>query len=308
MSLLEVFLTFLLGYSLLSKKLEGTVLTGPMLFTVAGFLTELVAPAEFFVSVKPALLLHLAEIALVLLLFCDAARTDLSMLWTIRTLPARLLGIGLPLTLVLGTVSGWLLFPPMSLWEAAILAAILAPTDAGLGQAILTDPRVPLAVRQPLNVEAGLNDGLAVPFLLCFIALAASAGEGGQVRLGSIVFEQLGYGTLLGMAVGLAGGVVLATASSRGAMTDAFGQVAVITLPLLCLLVSATLGASAFIAAFVAGLSVQARYRDVGRHSLEFGEMWGRYSILRSSFFSGSSRRARLRPLIGQRWATPASA
>ena len=113
-----------------------------------------------------------------MLLFTDASRTDLNILRSIRNLPARLLSIGLLLTILFGAVVARLVFPQLSIWEAGILGAILAPTDAGLGQIIVNSPRVPMRIRQALNVEAGLNDGLSVPFLLFFMALAAARVEG----------------------------------------------------------------------------------------------------------------------------------
>ena len=173
MMFLATFVVLAFAYSLVSRRLEATVLTGPIVFTLAGIAMAAMAPIEFSVSGNAKSFLHLAEVGLVLLLFSDAAHTDLSVLWNIRDLPARLLAIGLPLTLVAGALAAWLILPGLGLWEAAILAAILAPTDAGLGQVIVTSPRAPLRVRQALNVEAGLNDGLSVPFLLFFIALAA---------------------------------------------------------------------------------------------------------------------------------------
>ena len=274
MTLLATFAILVFAYSLVSQRLEATVLTGPIIFTGAGMAMALVAPIDLADGNYSKIFLLVAEVGLVLLLFSDAAHTDLSVLWNIRNLPARLLGIGLPLTVALGAAAAWLLFPDLHIWEAAILAAILAPTDAGLGQVIVTSPCAPLVVRQALNVEAGLNDGLSVPFLLFFIALAA-AREGASASFGQFMVEQLGYGVTVGAGVGLAGGWLLARASQRNWISDASKQAAVVSLPLLCLLLSEAVAASMFIAAFVAGIAVQASFRDAGKHSLEFGEIWG---------------------------------
>ena len=143
----------------------------------------------------------LAEIGLVLLLFTDASRTDLKVLRDIRALPARLLSIGMLFTIVLGALAAKLVFPQLSLWEAGILSAILAPTDAGLGQVIVNSPLVPLRVREALNVEAGLNDGLSVPFMLFFIAMAAAGA--GEPSFARFLGEQLGLGLLVGAGIGL---------------------------------------------------------------------------------------------------------
>ena len=159
-------------------------------------------------GVTPNVFLRLAEIGLVLLLFTDASRTDLSVLRKVGTLPGRLLSTGMLLTVLLGAIVARLVFPGLSIWEAGILSAILAPTDAGLGQVVVTSPRVPMRVREGLNVEAGLNDGLSVPFLLFFMAIAAAKIEGGAASLLQYMGEQLGLGVVVGIAVGLVGRLV----------------------------------------------------------------------------------------------------
>ncbi|WP_421996462.1 cation:proton antiporter [Reyranella sp.] len=287
MILLLVFVALVLGYSLVSRRLDGTVVTGPIVFTAAGIAVALMAPTDLAEGYGQAIFLHLAELGLVLLLFTDAARTGLSSLWSIRSLPARLLLLGLPLTVALGTAAAWLTLPGLGLLEAAILAAILAPTDAGLGQVIVTSPSVPPTVREALNVEAGLNDGLSVPFLLFFMAVAAAPLEGTAASLGQFMVEQLGYGVAVGGAIGLAGGWLLGQASRRGWMSDVFAQAGVVALPALCLLVSDQVAASMFIAAFVAGLCVQVGFDAAGQHSLAFGEVWGQILNLSVFFLFG---------------------
>jgi NhaP-type Na+/H+ or K+/H+ antiporter len=189
------------------------------------------------------------------------------------------------LTILLGAVAAKLVFPQLSLWEAGILSAILAPTDAGLGQVIVNSPLVPLRVREALNVEAGLNDGLSVPFMLFFIAMAA-AGVG-EPSFARFLGEQLGLGLLVGAGIGLAGGWLLATAKRSGWMVESFLQLAVVALPVFCLLASEHVGASMFIAAFTAGLFVQVFFKDAGRHSVEFTEEWGQVLNLSVFFLFG---------------------
>src|SRR5260370_6348209 len=159
------------------------------------------------------------------------------------------------LTILFGAVAARLVLPHLSIWEAAILAAVLAPTDAGLGQIIVNSPRVPMLIRQTLNVEAGLNDGLSVPFLLFFIALAAARTEGPAASLTQFIIEQLGYGVLVGGGVGLLGGWLLGLADRREGMAESFQQIGGVALPLLCLEGSKIVRASMVIAAFVAGLA-----------------------------------------------------
>ena len=133
-------------------------------------------------------------------------------------------------------------------------AAILAPTDAGLGQVVVTSPRVPVRIRQALNVEAGLNDGLSVPFLLLFAGLSVAHLQAPGLSLAHFVVQQLGIGVLVGLAIGLSGGWLLDVAYRAKWMTEAFRQIGVVTLPVLCFVVSGMTGASMFIAPFVAGL------------------------------------------------------
>jgi NhaP-type Na+/H+ or K+/H+ antiporter len=279
--------SILLLYSLVSQRLGRTPLTAPIVFTVAGMLMFRVAPEVMRAGVNSQVFLRLAEVGLVLLLFTDASRTDLKVLRSIENLPARLLSVGLLLTILLGAVAARLIFPHLSLWEAGILGAILAPTDAGLGQVVVSSPRVPMRIRQALNVEAGLNDGLSVPFLLFFMALAAAKTEGSQASLMQFIVEQLGFGALVGGGIGLSGGWLLGIARKRQWMAESFQQVGVVALPLLCLVLSEMVGASMFIASFVAGLAVQVGFKEVGKHSIEFAEEWGQLFNLSVFFLFG---------------------
>ncbi|MGA7409459.1 MAG: cation:proton antiporter, partial [Bryobacteraceae bacterium] len=272
---LALFVLLLFVYSLLSRRLERTIVTAPIVFTVAGMLMFPSLQGILSAGLTSKIALSVAEVGLVMLLFTDASRTDLNVLRGIRNLPARLLSIGMLLTIILGAVAARLVFPQLSIWEAGILSAILAPTDAGLGQVIVNSPRVPMRIRQALNVEAGLNDGLSVPFLLFFMALAAAKIEGGASSLMQFIIEQLGFGALVGLAIGLAGGWLLSVARRKEWIAESFQQIGLVALPLLCLLVSEMVDASMFIASFVAGLTVQIRFRDAGKQAVEFAEDWG---------------------------------
>jgi NhaP-type Na+/H+ or K+/H+ antiporter len=272
---LAFFVLLVFFFSLVSRRLEGTIVTAPIVFTGLGMLMFSVLPWIQRAGFNATIFRRVAEIGLVLLLFTDASRTELGILRSIGSLPARLLSIGLLLSIALGTVVGRLVFPQLSVWEAGILAAILAPTDAGLGQVIVNSPRVPMRIREALNVEAGLNDGLSVPFLLFFMALAAARIEGSAVSLMQFIVEQLGYGVLVGLAVGIGGGWLIGAARRKEWIAESFQQIGVVALALLGLAVSEIVGASMFIASFVAGLAVQVGFRDAGKHSVEFAEEWG---------------------------------
>ena len=272
MIIIAVFVSLIFLYSLVSQRLERSVLTAPIVFTVAGMV---VFPILGLPAWEHDLFLRLAEVGLVLILFTDASRTNLQTLRSIRNLPVRLLSTGMLLTIVLGLLAALAVFRQLSLWEAGILAAILAPTDAGLGQVIVSSPRVPMRIRQALYVEAGLNDGLSVPFLMFFIALAQAGGQGPRAGLTQFVVEQLGFGTLVGLGIGLVGGGLLGLARRKGWMAEPLQQLGLVALPLLCVMASEPIGASMFIAAFVAGLAVQVGFREAGKHSVEFTEEWG---------------------------------
>jgi len=287
MTLLSIFLGLLFLYSLFSRRLERTLLTAPIVFTSAGMLLFWSSQGRISAGLNVSIFLHLAETGLVFLLFTDASRTDLKILRRIGSLRARLLSVGMLLTLLLGALAARLVFPGLTIWEAGVLSAILAPTDAGLGQVIVESPLVPLRVRQALNVEAGLNDGLSVPFMLFFIALAGVASEGGEASLMQFIVEQLGYGVLIGAGVGLAGGWLLVMAGRRGWIAQSYLMIGVVALPLFCMLLSEALAASMFIAAFVAGLSVQVGFKEGGGHSVEFAEEWGRLINLSVFFLFG---------------------
>jgi len=286
MTILTVFALLVFVYSLVSSPVER-IATAPIVFTLAGYLT----PGLFseFRSVEYRLenFLWVAEAGLVLLLFSDASRTDLRLLRQIRNLPVRLLGPGLLLTIVLGALLALFVFNQLSFWEACILAAILAPTDAGLGQVIVQSPKIPEPVREALNVEAGLNDGLSVPFLLFFMAMMQVAGESGETRLEIFIGQQLGIGALVGGAIGLAGGWLLQLASRTGSIGKIYVQRAVVALPVLCFIAAEHFEASMFIAAFVAGLTVRATFGTAGKHAVDFAEQWGQLFNLAIFFLFG---------------------
>jgi len=275
MIIIVVFVVLVFLYSLVSRRLEHTVITAPIVFTSAGILLILAMPSSQVLDVQRASLLKLAELGLVMLLFTDATHINLKTLRSREKLPLRLLSIGMLLTILLGAVAAHLIFPQLSIWEAGILAAILAPTDAGLGQVIVRSPRVPLRIRQSLDVEAGLNDGLAVPFFMFFIAVSRIGTDGAGRVLLNYVFEQLGMGALVGLTVGLIGGLLLATARRKEWMAESAQQFGLVALPVLSVLACEPVGGSMFIAAYIAGLAVQAGFRDASTHSLEFTEGWG---------------------------------
>jgi NhaP-type Na+/H+ or K+/H+ antiporter len=288
MLLIAAFISLVFLYSLVSRRLEKTAITAPILFTAAGALLAIFPEAATELVLDRKGLLLVAELGLVMTLFTDASRVSPGMLKGHTNLPVRLLSIGMLLTIVLGALCAMVVFRTISWWEAGILGAILAPTDAGLGQVIVNSELVPQRIRQALNVEAGLNDGLAVPFMMFFIALAVAqeTHTGGAVFVRFVV-EQLGYGALVGLVIGLLGGWLLGLSRRKKWMAEPLAQLGVVTLPLACVLASDAVGASMFIAAFVAGLATQVGFNEVGKHSVEFAEDWGQLFNLFVFFLFG---------------------
>lgn len=287
MNIVAVFLLLIFFVSLISNRLKDSILTMPMIFTLAGIILELTTSATAHPIMSRHAFLRISELALILILFTDSTRIGMRALLRSSSLPTRLLSIGMPLTIILGAVMALLLVPGLSIWEAGILAAILAPTDAGLGVVIVSSPRVPVRIRQALNVEAGLNDGLSVPFLMVFVAVAMGGVEGAGKILLENAFEQIILGALVGLAIGLVGGWLLGLSARRRDLSNEFGQFGLLCIPVLCLFGAEHLHASAFIAAFIGGLSVQIGFKDASIHALEFSEQWGQLLNLLVFFIFG---------------------
>ena len=241
----------LLLVAAVSRRLSSTPVTPAMVVTAVGVLVGPLVLDDLSVRPTSSTVRTLAEATLAVVLFSDSSRVDLRALRREASMPVRLLGVGLPLTVVLGGLVAVLLFGSFSLSEALILGVILAPTDAGLGSAVVTDARLPQVVRQSLNVESGLNDGICVPLLL--IALATVSGAGGESHPLRVVVEEIGYGLLGGLAAGILAAVVVNVAEGRHLIDDAWRQIIPVAAAVLAYGIAVELGGSGFIAAFVAG-------------------------------------------------------
>jgi NhaP-type Na+/H+ or K+/H+ antiporter len=246
----------LIGVAAVSRRLSGTPVTAAMVFAAFGLLLGPNVLGQIDVASSSSAVRTLAEATLALVLFADASRIDLAHLRRAADVPLRLLGIGLPLTIALGTVAAAVVFGQLSFWEAAVLGVALAPTDAALGQAVVVDPRVPERIRQGLNVESGLNDGICVPLL--FVAVAAADVQsdvtGGQHAI-TILAEELGYGLLAGAVAGALIGLVVVHAGRRDLIVGSWRQVIPAAGAGLAYGSAVGLGGSGFIAAFVAGVA-----------------------------------------------------
>jgi sodium/hydrogen antiporter len=273
---LAVLAAVVFAFGLVSRRLEGTVLTAPIVFVVAGAILGPAGLGMVTFELDGHTVLLLGEIALAIVLFADAASTNLSSLRQNEGLPLRLLSIGMPLTIALGTAAALLLLTDLSFWESAIVGTVLAPTDAALGQAVVSNPRVPVRVRQALNVEAGLNDGLSVPFLALFLTLAVAEEELQPASYWiRFALEQIGLGVLVGIGVGLVGGLLVSLAARKRWMADPFQRLALLTLALIAWALADQIGGNGFIAAFVGGLAVGPTVERIGER---IGERLIRFS------------------------------
>ncbi|MGB8333720.1 MAG: cation:proton antiporter [Desulfobacterales bacterium] len=253
---LAILAAFVFVYSAVAGRMEKMPISGAIVAMGFGLACGPLGLRIFTPHIDGELLRTMAELTLALVLFTDAANADLGVLKINRQFPERLLLMGLPLTILLGFGFGVLVFPGMTLFELAVRATMLAPTDAALGKAVVTNPTVPATLREGLNVESGLNDGICVPILFVFLALASEAtisGSGAQLAL-VLVAQQIGIGAAVGLVLTAAGGWFLKRCAQRNWITETWRQLPVVALALMCFAVAQVLGGSGFIAAFTGGI------------------------------------------------------
>ncbi len=281
--LLILFALLIFSFGLFSRIAERKCITGPMVFLTIGILAGSRGLGLFDLHHEMAPVKLVAELALTLILFIDATLIDRGFL---RTPPAktsaRLLLIGLPLTMLAGTGLGVLMFGSVGILSVVLMALILSPTDAALGQAVVKSEDVPGGIRQAISVESGLNDGIALPpILICMAILGVAAGhnDGGW---GGFVIKQVTLGPLVGLAVGWAGGWLIQRMSDLDWMEETFQRLSAIPMAILAYALAEIVGGNGFISAFVAGLGfTMSVTSDQVRHQVqEFGETEGTQLIL----------------------------
>jgi NhaP-type Na+/H+ or K+/H+ antiporter len=280
----------LLLYSMVSGRLGGTILTAPLIFIAFGFTLGSGGFNLAAVDVGHSAIHVIAEITLILVLFTDAARIDLNRVRRDHNLPVRMLTIGLPLTIAAGTfVAAWV-FPAFSIWEAALLAALLAPTDAALGQAVIAAKVVPVRIRQAINIESGLNDGIALPAVLLLATLAGAAADTTQasewIRFGLL---QVTMGPLVGIAIGYVGARLLDAAIEHGWSSSAFQGIGILSLAVFTYVVAELIGGNGFIAAFVGGMVFGHSVRNSCTFLFEFMETEGQLLMLITFLIFGAA-------------------
>jgi sodium/hydrogen antiporter len=251
---IAVLFLLLAGYALIANGLDRLSIGPAIAFVAVGLLLGPDVLGVLDIDLESTTIETVAEITLALVLFTDASAVDLGGLRRDVRIVGRLLGIGLPLTILAGGVAGALLFPELPLATALLIGAILAPTDAALGLPVVTNPAVPIRIRRVLNVESGINDGIAAPFVLLFISLATAVGSDAGGHLSAAVVE-IGIAAAAGIAIGGIGGALLVAADRRMLTSELSRQIAVFALAVGSYLASVALGGNGFIAAFVAGLA-----------------------------------------------------
>lgn len=274
---LVVLAAVVLGFGLISGKAQGTSLTPPMVFVAAGLLLGAGGLGVLTGTVDTTALRILAESTLVLVLFSDAVRIELPLLRAEYHFPLRLLAVGMPLALGLGTLLAALVFPGIGWWEAALVAAVLVPTDAALGAAVVSDRRLPVRIRQSINVESGLNDGIALPVVMLLVSVVASAEEGIESASWWVGFaaRQIGFGLFAGLVVGFAGGWLLRRIDAAGWINATYRRLIVVAIAALAYGLAELATGNGFIAAFAAGLCFGAVAREQCPYVHEFAEREG---------------------------------
>jgi NhaP-type Na+/H+ or K+/H+ antiporter len=258
---------FLLIYSTVAGRIERSLVSGPILFTVIGFILGADGLGVLGINITGEGLRLLAELTLAMVLFTDAANADFGVVRRNLNLPGRLLGVGLPLTILLGFVFAAIVFPSLGILEMALLAAILAPTDAALGKPVVTNPTVPPVMREALNLESGLNDGICVPIVVILLGLAIGTQvEGGTLgHVVWVVVEEIGIGALTGLALTWLMIRMLRFAERQGWIGQNWVEIPIVALAAACFAAAQAAGGSGFIACFVGGLLLS----GLGKHHKE---------------------------------------
>jgi NhaP-type Na+/H+ or K+/H+ antiporter len=274
-ALAAVFFAGLLLYGLVSRLLDARGVTPQIVLLGLGVLFGLVTLGDPAYALDIEVVHVAGEVALVLCLFVDAARIDIGRLRGSAALPTRLLAIGLPLTIVAGTVAAVAILPGVDLAAARLIALLVAPTDAALGAVVVTSRAIPLRIRQALNVESGLNDGLVTPLVLVAVAIVLTETRTGPTDWLADAALQIGAGTLAGVVAGAGAALLLRIAVARNLVLPGARWVAAPSIALLAWALAVALGGNPFVAAFVAGIASTATFGRVPDAFLEFGEIVG---------------------------------
>jgi NhaP-type Na+/H+ or K+/H+ antiporter len=251
-------------YSAVAGRVGRSWFSGPIIFTAAGMIFGPTGLGLLRLPLTASDLRILAELALAMVLFSDAAHADLRTVRRTQVLPERLLLIGLPLTIALGFLVGLLFFPQLGMLEVALLATLLAPTDAALGAPVVANAAIPVETREALNLESGLNDGICVPVVVILLTFAVGSEIEGSTagHIAMVVLEEIGIGLLVGLALTGGAVAVLRLTSRLGWTSEHWLHIPVVALAALCFAAAQALGGSGFIACFTGGLLYGYLQRD----------------------------------------------
>jgi NhaP-type Na+/H+ or K+/H+ antiporter len=282
------FLLIVFIFALFSRKLLQKYITDQMFLVIAGIISGIVFSTQINLGTQFNFVLLIAELALVLVLFSDASRIGLSYTIKEHTLPLRLLSIGMPLTIFSGIIFAAVLLTNLSIWEAAIVGTVLAPTDAALGKTVFENKKLPSKMRKGLEIESGLNDGLAVPFLILFIAWSVAEETFHPVKFFiETALLQILFAVAIGLAVGLIGGWLIIKAKNKKWITKNYLRIALLSLAIFSFFITDQIGGSGFIAAFVGGLSAGYILKDSAKYYTDFTATEGNFLVLAMFFILG---------------------
>lgn len=268
----------LLVYAAIAGRIERSSLSGPIVFTAIGFLLGPRMLDLLHLDLTAAGLRVLAEFTLAMVLFTDAANADLALVRRNLVIPRRLLLVGLPLTVILGMLLALPLFPSLALLEIALLAAILAPTDAALGAPVVANPTVPAVIRESLNIESGLNDGIGVPLVLILLGYAVGTQVEHQpvMHVTFVVIEEIGIGAVIGIGLTFLASLLLRRTLRLGWSSENWVPMPALAIAASCFAAAQAIGGSGFIACFVGGLVISPVARPEKHRFLAGAEIAGR--------------------------------
>lgn len=277
---IEVFLIIsfiFIVYGLFSTVIEKGIFTAPLIFMLLGLIFGPQGLNWIKISIENGILRTIAELALVLVLFTDASRIHLTSIKKDHNIPIRLLLIGLPLTMALGILIAPSIFDFLNFWEAAIVAIILAPTDAALSHIVVSSRQIPVRMRQALNIESGLNDGIVLPFVIVVLSFASVIDRAEPISTWALViFYQFFWGISVGLFIGYFGGKIYQIAYKKKWMNQTFKKISTIALALLAYSLSIFFSGNGFISAFIAGLTIGNASRDICKPLHDFAAVEGR--------------------------------
>lgn len=279
-----------IGYGYFSRLFSRFYFSGPMIFTIVGILLSTLFFGEEITNLNDDIVQIIAEIALIVVLFSDAAALNLKKLRNAWKIPARLLLIGLPMTIIFSTLVAKEFFPDESIQYLLLLALILAPTDAALGKAVVSEKSIPLNIRSTINVESGLNDGIVYPVIMTLVAIILATSTGGEAESDewlTYVIQQVVFGAIIGSAVGYLGAKIATWTIAKNWMEDNYQNLIPIAIAIFAFYLSEHYGGNGFIAAFFSGLLLGNYSIELHNNVEEFAESEGELLVLISFLVFG---------------------